>query len=215
MYGNDIPNHLTFMGRPNCPTASITTTTSIPSTTTPATTSAAAKMSGAVTGAQSEQSSKLQNYVGYGTEGSMHIASANLLGSPEYLWGRFEESALLDSENSDVRMSLDSFDEGDENDFDAVVAEMEKEMSVAANVMKELGYGCTVNVSQYTQMLSLFLPLVEMTVSTILGTIARTHAALEENQNSFSSFFSALSTSSSFKFRFLFRFFHFCNPETL
>lgn len=88
------------------------------------------------------------------------------------------------------------FDEGDENDFDTVLAEMEKEMSMA-DVMKELGYGCTVNVSQCTETLSLFLPLTAMTISRILGTIARTHAALEDNQNAFSTFCSALSTGSS------------------
>lgn len=88
------------------------------------------------------------------------------------------------------------FDEGEENDFDTVLAEMEKEMSMA-DVMKELGYGCTVNVSQCTEMLSLFLPLTAMTVSRILGTIARTHAVLEDNQTAFSTFCSALSTSST------------------
>ncbi|CAL5401263.1 unnamed protein product [Camellia sinensis] len=86
--------------------------------------------------------------------------------------------------------------EGDENDFDAVLAEMEKEMSMS-DIMKELGYGCTVNVSRCVEMLSLFLPLTEITVSRILGTIARTHAGLEDNQNAFSTFYYALGTDSS------------------
>ncbi|XP_058212330.1 uncharacterized protein LOC131324368 [Rhododendron vialii] len=111
---------------------------------------------------------------------------------------RFILAPLLSKEldEATVLRSLDLFDEGDENDFDIVLAEMEKEMSMA-DVMKELGYGCTVNVSQCTETLSLFLPLTAMTVSRILGTIARTHAALEDNQNAFSTFCSALSTGSS------------------
>ncbi|XP_028127321.1 uncharacterized protein LOC114323834 isoform X2 [Camellia sinensis] len=80
--------------------------------------------------------------------------------------------------------SLDLF-KGNENDFDVVLAEMEKEMSMS-DIMKELGYGCTFNVSQCMEMLSLFLLLTEITVSTILGTIAHTHAGLEDNQNAFS-----------------------------
>ncbi|GMP61971.1 hypothetical protein CsSME_00024246 [Camellia sinensis var. sinensis] len=91
--------------------------------------------------------------------------------------------------------SLDLF-EGDENDFDAVLAEMEKEMSMS-DIMKELGYGCTVNVSRCVEMLSLFLPLTEITVSRILCTIARSHAGLEDNQNAFSTFCYALGTDSS------------------
>ncbi|KAF5959204.1 hypothetical protein HYC85_000413 [Camellia sinensis] len=87
--------------------------------------------------------------------------------------------------------NFDLFDESNEDDFDAVLAEMEKEMSMA-DILKELGYGCTVNVSQCIEMLSLFLPLTEITVSRIFGTIARTHAGLEDNQNAFSTFYSAL-----------------------
>ncbi|KAL7203784.1 hypothetical protein ACSBR2_016943 [Camellia fascicularis] len=92
--------------------------------------------------------------------------------------------------------NFDLFDESNEDDFDAVLAEMEKEMSMA-DIIKELGYGCTVNVSQCIEMLSLFLPLTEITVSRIFGTIARTHAGLEDNQNAFSTFYSALGSGSS------------------
>ncbi|KAA8515904.1 hypothetical protein F0562_019083 [Nyssa sinensis] len=90
--------------------------------------------------------------------------------------------------------NLDLFGEGNEDDFDAVLAEMEKEMSMA-DMMKELGYGCTVDVLQCKEMLSLFLPLTEVTVSRILGTIARTHAGLEDNQSAFSTFRTALGSN--------------------
>lgn len=83
-----------------------------------------------------------------------------------------------------------------EDDFDSILAEMEKEMSMG-DIMKELGYGCTVNASQCREILSLFLPLTEITVSKILGTIARTQSGLEDNQNTFSTFSLALGCSSS------------------
>ncbi|KAK2981456.1 hypothetical protein RJ640_017478, partial [Escallonia rubra] len=83
---------------------------------------------------------------------------------------------------------------GSENDFDAVLAEVEKEMSLA-DMMTELGYGCTVNVSECKEMLSLFLPLTEGIIAKILGTVACTHAGLEDSQSAFLTFCSALGSS--------------------
>ncbi|KAJ4727200.1 putative Ccr4-not transcription complex [Melia azedarach] len=88
----------------------------------------------------------------------------------------------------------DLFHECGNNDFDDILAEMEKEMSMG-DVMKELGYGCTVDTSQCKEILSLFLPLTEITLSRILGTIARTHSGLEDSQNTFSTFNLALGCS--------------------
>lgn len=85
--------------------------------------------------------------------------------------------------------------ESNEDEFDTLLAEMEKEISIA-DVMREMGYRCTVNDSQCKDMLSLFLPLTESTVARILGTVACTHADLDDNQNSFLTFCSALGTSS-------------------
>ncbi|KAL6965062.1 hypothetical protein U1Q18_036119 [Sarracenia purpurea var. burkii] len=111
---------------------------------------------------------------------------------------RFILAPLLSDELHEATFlrNLDLFDDDNENDFDTVLAEMEKEMSMA-DIMKELGYGCTVNVSQCIEMLSLFSPLTEITISRIIGTIARTHAGLEDNQNAFSTFSSALGTGIS------------------
>ncbi|GAA0150692.1 mRNA polyadenylation factor [Lithospermum erythrorhizon] len=89
--------------------------------------------------------------------------------------------------------SLDMFDESTKDDFDAILEEMENEMSMA-DIMKELGYGCTVHVSQCKEILSLFLPLTELTVAKIISTVARTYTGLEGNQNMFSTFRSALGT---------------------
>lgn len=86
-----------------------------------------------------------------------------------------------------VYRNMDLFQDSEGNDFDAMLAEMEREMSMA-DILKELGYGCTVDVSQCKEILSLFLPLTEVTISKILGTIACTHAGLEDNQNTFSTF---------------------------
>ncbi|CAK9174200.1 unnamed protein product, partial [Ilex paraguariensis] len=91
--------------------------------------------------------------------------------------------------------NLDIYNDVNEDDFDALLAEMEKEMSMA-DIMKELGYGCTVDVSQCEGMLSIFLPLTEVTVARILGTIACTHMSLEDNHNTFLTFCSALGSSS-------------------
>ncbi|KAF5959836.1 hypothetical protein HYC85_001045 [Camellia sinensis] len=78
-----------------------------------------------------------------------------------------------------------------ENEFDAILAEMVSETSMA-DIMSELGYGCTVDVSHCNEVLSLFLPLTEATVSRILGTITRTHTGLEDNQNCCLTFYSAI-----------------------
>lgn len=72
---------------------------------------------------------------------------------------------------------------------------MEKEISIA-DVMCELGYGCTANLSQCKEMLSLFLPLTDATVAKILGTIARTYAGLDNSQNVYATFRSALGGNS-------------------
>lgn len=73
---------------------------------------------------------------------------------------------------------------------------MEKDISMA-DIMMELGYGCTANASQCKEILSLFLPLDEVTLSRILGTIVRTHTGLEDSQNTYSTFCSALGSSSA------------------
>lgn len=53
---------------------------------------------------------------------------------------------------------MDLFSGCSGNDFETVLAEIEKEMSMA-DVMTELGYGCTIDTSHCKEMLSLFQPL--------------------------------------------------------
>lgn len=90
--------------------------------------------------------------------------------------------------------NLDLFYDFSENEFDSILAEMENDTSMA-DIMRELGYGCTLSTSHCKEVLSLFLPLSEVTLSRILSTIARTHAGLEDNQNSYSTFCSAIGSS--------------------
>ncbi|KAK4839920.1 hypothetical protein QYF36_025957 [Acer negundo] len=87
--------------------------------------------------------------------------------------------------------NLDIFYGCSENEFDDIVAEMESETSMA-DIMTELGYGCTVNCSHCIEVLTFFSPLTEVTLSRILSTMARTYTGLEENQSSYSTFCSAI-----------------------
>lgn len=50
---------------------------------------------------------------------------------------------------------MDRFLGCNENDFDAILADIERDMNIA-DIMMELGYGCTVNASHCKEMLSLF-----------------------------------------------------------
>ncbi|GMI98283.1 hypothetical protein like AT1G02080 [Hibiscus trionum] len=93
--------------------------------------------------------------------------------------------------------NMEFCNESGENDFDALLEEMEKEMSMA-DIIKELGYGCTVDAAHCKEILSLCLPLTEMTISRILGTIVFTYAGLEDNQTTFSTFSLALGCNTSY-----------------
>ncbi|CAK7347840.1 unnamed protein product [Dovyalis caffra] len=87
--------------------------------------------------------------------------------------------------------NMDILHGGTESEFDAILAEMEKEMSLG-DIVKELGYGCTFDALHCKEILSPFLPLSEVTISKILGTIARNLTGLEDNQSTFSTFGLAL-----------------------
>ncbi|XP_059666940.1 uncharacterized protein LOC132312554 isoform X2 [Cornus florida] len=92
--------------------------------------------------------------------------------------------------------NMDIFYSSSENEFDAILAEMENKTSMD-DIMRELGYGCTIDASLCKELFSLFLPLTEATISRILGTIARTHTGLEDNQNCYSTFCAAIGNSAT------------------
>ncbi|KAF5731634.1 Ccr4-not transcription complex putative isoform 1 [Tripterygium wilfordii] len=105
----------------------------------------------------------------------------------------FVLTPLLSDETCEANFSrnLELFHLSKEDDFDAILSEMEKEMSMG-DILKELGYGCTVDALHCREILSLFLPLTEITISKILGTVAQTYAGLDDDQNTFSTFGMAL-----------------------
>ncbi|XP_028804636.1 CCR4-NOT transcription complex subunit 1 isoform X2 [Neltuma alba] len=90
--------------------------------------------------------------------------------------------------------NMELFHKGEENDFDAILADIQREMNMG-DIVKELGYGCTVSTSQCRDIFSLFLPLTEDTLAKLLGSIARTHSGMEDNQSSFLNFSMALGYS--------------------
>ncbi|KAJ8900176.1 hypothetical protein K2173_024816 [Erythroxylum novogranatense] len=92
--------------------------------------------------------------------------------------------------------SKNLFHECTESEFDELLADIEKEISMG-DVVMELGYGCTYDAAQCKEILSLFQPLNEITICKILGTIARNHTGLEDNNGSFSSLALALGSSIS------------------
>lgn len=104
---------------------------------------------------------------------------------------------LLSDELQDSKLlrDIDFLSEGNDNEFDAILAEMEKEMSMA-DMLRELGYKCTLDVSLCKDLLSSFSPLTEITVARILGTIVRFDAGLQDHENAFSTFCSALGRGS-------------------
>ncbi|KAB2002732.1 hypothetical protein ES319_D11G085800v1 [Gossypium barbadense] len=112
---------------------------------------------------------------------------------------QFILTPILSDESSGANFlrNMDFFNECGENDFDALLEEMEKEMSMA-DIIKELGYGCTVDVAHCKEILSLCLPLTEMTIARILGMIVLTYAGLEDNQTMFSTFSLALGCNTSY-----------------
>ncbi|XWS60105.1 hypothetical protein CRYUN_Cryun07bG0005900 [Craigia yunnanensis] len=93
--------------------------------------------------------------------------------------------------------NLDMFHNCNENDFDSFLVEMESETSMA-DIMREVGYRCTINYAHCKEVLSNFLPLNEVTLSRILGTVARTYSDLEDSQLSHSIFCSAIGSSAAF-----------------
>ena len=83
-----------------------------------------------------------------------------------------------------------------ENEFDEILDEIVNETSLG-DIISELGYGCTVDASHCNEVLSLFLPLTEATLSRLLGTIARMYAGREDNQNCCSTFYCAIGSSAT------------------
>ncbi|KAK1424637.1 hypothetical protein QVD17_19970 [Tagetes erecta] len=72
---------------------------------------------------------------------------------------------------------MDFLNEGNENEFDAILAEMKREMNMY-DMLKELGYKCTSDESLCKDLLSLLSLLTEVTVARVLGTIIQSDVGL-------------------------------------
>ncbi|KAJ0255219.1 CCR4-NOT transcription complex subunit 1 [Hirschfeldia incana] len=84
-------------------------------------------------------------------------------------------------------LSQPTSDGSSENDFDGILAEMDKGIDVG-DLIGELGCGFTADSQQCKQFLSSFAPLSEAAISRILGYVARTCADVEDNHTAFSTF---------------------------
>ncbi|XP_071698546.1 uncharacterized protein [Rutidosis leptorrhynchoides] len=94
-----------------------------------------------------------------------------------------------DFEDSKSFRNMDFFSEANDNEFDAIVAEMDRERNMSG-VLKELSYKCTLNVTICKDLLSLVLPLTEVTVAKIIGTVVRSDGVVQDNGIALSTFYS-------------------------
>lgn len=81
-----------------------------------------------------------------------------------------------------------------DDDFDSLLSEIGKEISMA-DIITELGYGCTADIAQCKDILSLFDPLDDLGISKLLGAVVCTTIGLGEAQNTYSTFMSAFGNS--------------------
>ncbi|KQJ97773.1 hypothetical protein BRADI_3g33190v3 [Brachypodium distachyon] len=77
-----------------------------------------------------------------------------------------------------------------DDDFDSLLSEIGKEISMA-DIISELGYGCTADIAQCKDILSLFEPLDDLGISKLLGAVVSTTVGLCEAHNTYSTFIAA------------------------
>lgn len=76
------------------------------------------------------------------------------------------------------------------------MTQLEEAIDVA-RIMEELGYGCTIDVAHCKDVLSLFCPLIEQTISNIISAIVHTHIGLVDAHDTHGTFYSSLFSSST------------------
>uniref|UniRef100_R7W1Y5 CCR4-NOT transcription complex subunit 1 n=1 Tax=Aegilops tauschii TaxID=37682 RepID=R7W1Y5_AEGTA len=86
-----------------------------------------------------------------------------------------------------LEMYLDSTND----DFESLLSEIGKEISMA-DIVTELGYGCTVDSTQCKEILSTFQPLDDVAISKLLGAVIGTQNSLAEAHNTYATFVSAI-----------------------
>jgi len=77
------------------------------------------------------------------------------------------------------------------DDFESLLSEIGKEISMA-DIVTELGYGCTVDSMQCKEILSTFQPLDDVAISKLLGAVIGTQNSLGEAHNTYATFVSAI-----------------------
>ncbi|WVZ55056.1 hypothetical protein U9M48_005770 [Paspalum notatum var. saurae] len=86
------------------------------------------------------------------------------------------------------------FGSTDDDDFESLVSEIDKKISMP-DIVTELGYGCTVDTIHCKEVLSIFEPLDDVTISKLLGAVVGTHNGLGEAHNTYATFVSAIHNS--------------------
>ncbi|VAI11395.1 unnamed protein product [Triticum turgidum subsp. durum] len=86
-----------------------------------------------------------------------------------------------------LEMYLDSTND----DFESLLSEIGKEISMA-DIVTELGYGCTVDSTQCKEILSTFQPLDDVAISKLLGAVIGTQNSVAEVHNTYATFVSAI-----------------------
>jgi CCR4-NOT transcription complex subunit 1 len=89
---------------------------------------------------------------------------------------------------------LETYFASTNDDFESLLSEIGKEISMA-DVLTELGYGCTVDSTQCKEILSTFEPLDDMAVSKLLGAVIGTQNSLGDAHNTYATFVSAIRNS--------------------
>ncbi|KAL6645362.1 hypothetical protein ACP70R_016970 [Stipagrostis hirtigluma subsp. patula] len=99
-----------------------------------------------------------------------------------------------DIQSTDPSRHLEMYFGSTDDDFESLLSEIGKEISMA-DIVTELGYGCTVDSTHCKEILSIFEPLDDVAISKLLGAVVGTHNGLGEAHNTYATFVSAIRNS--------------------
>ncbi|XP_044957185.1 uncharacterized protein LOC123408030 [Hordeum vulgare subsp. vulgare] len=96
-----------------------------------------------------------------------------------------------DAQSINPSRHLEMYLDSTNDDFESLLSEIGKEISMA-DIVIELGYGCTVDSTQCKEILSTFQPLDDLAISKLLGAVIGTQNSLGEAHNTYATFVSAI-----------------------
>ncbi|XP_044983302.1 CCR4-NOT transcription complex subunit 1-like [Hordeum vulgare subsp. vulgare] len=96
-----------------------------------------------------------------------------------------------DAQSINPSRHLEMYLDNTNDDFESLLSEIGKEISMA-DIVIELGYGCTVDSTQCKEILSTFQPLDDVAISKLLGAVIGTQNSLGEAHNTYATFVSAI-----------------------